>query len=160
MLPALKSTQDDIFHLDPSVLPADTLPHCRRCRKQRSRAWNCDPLPLYTDTESKIDVHDLSIILLSREASDTAHTTTAKGKGTKARAAGLEILSGAHLRIKSGGRYGFVGRNGSGKSSSSLMRACRQGGILMANSNSHINLRKADSSSTFQLSLRCYAPSP
>ena len=67
---------------------------------------------------SKIDVHDLSIILLSREGADTSNAATIKGKSAKVRAAGLEILNGAHLRIKSGGRYGFVGRNGSGKSSS------------------------------------------
>lgn len=96
-------------------------------------------MPLYTDTYSKIDVHDLSIILLSREASDTATTATTKGKSTKVRAAGLEILSGAHLRIKSGGRYGFVGRNGSGKSSSSFLRARKQGDILMPTSTSHID---------------------
>ena len=65
----------------------------------------------------KIDVHDLSIILLSRESANTSNTTISKRKSTKIRAAGLEILSGAHLRIKSGGRYGFVGKNGSGKSS-------------------------------------------
>jgi ATPase subunit of ABC transporter with duplicated ATPase domains len=68
-------------------------------------------------------VHDLSITLLSRESTDISSTTTAKGKSTKNRAAGLEILTGAHLRIKSGGRYGFVGRNGSGKSSLLLLRA-------------------------------------
>ena len=77
----------------------------------------------YTDTKFKIDVHDLSIILLSQEGTNGSNTTTSKGKSTKTRAAGLEILSGAHLRIKSGGRYGFVGRNGSGKSSSLLLKA-------------------------------------
>jgi ATPase subunit of ABC transporter with duplicated ATPase domains len=62
-------------------------------------------------------VHDLSISLLSRENHGIKDTTSTKSRSTKTRAAGLEILSGAHLRIKSGGRYGFIGRNGSGKSS-------------------------------------------
>ncbi|KAJ3488622.1 hypothetical protein NLG97_g6171 [Lecanicillium saksenae] len=39
----------------------------------------------------------------------------AKGK-SKARSEGLEILSGAKLRLKEGHRYALVGRNGTGKS--------------------------------------------
>jgi ATPase subunit of ABC transporter with duplicated ATPase domains len=54
---------------------------------------------------------------VSRETSAAKGNAASKAKSTKPRAAGLEILSGAHLRIKSGGRYGFIGRNGSGKSS-------------------------------------------
>ncbi|KAM0715301.1 hypothetical protein Q7P37_008799 [Cladosporium fusiforme] len=61
----------------------------------------------------EIDVHDLSISLVSREAQPTS---TTKAKSTRNKTSGLEILSGAHLRVKAGGRYGFVGRNGSGKS--------------------------------------------
>ncbi|EJP65732.1 ABC transporter [Beauveria bassiana ARSEF 2860] len=40
---------------------------------------------------------------------------SAKGK-SKARSEGLEILSGAKLRLKEGHRYALVGRNGTGKS--------------------------------------------
>jgi len=65
----------------------------------------------------QIDVHDLSISIVSREAPPAKGATASKTKSSKPRTAGLEILSGAHLRIKGGGRYGFIGRNGSGKSS-------------------------------------------
>ncbi|KAJ6790165.1 hypothetical protein PWT90_08432 [Aphanocladium album] len=41
--------------------------------------------------------------------------TSGKGK-SKARTEGLEILSGAKLRLKEGHRYALVGRNGTGKS--------------------------------------------
>jgi len=75
-----------------------------------------------TNIRFQIDVHDLSIILQSPEAAPSAKPTTVKSKSSKPRAAGLEILSGAHLRIRSGGRYGFIGRNGSGKSSASVQR--------------------------------------
>jgi len=68
-------------------------------------------------TVDQIDVHDLSIALVSREAPLAKGTAASKAKSAKPRATGLEILNGAHLRIKGGGRYGFIGRNGSGKSS-------------------------------------------
>ncbi|PFH59468.1 hypothetical protein XA68_12277 [Ophiocordyceps unilateralis] len=56
----------------------------------------------------ELDVDGLSITVSSGDAS-------ARGKG-KARAQGIEIVTGAHLRLKQGRRYGLVGRNGTGKS--------------------------------------------
>ena len=44
----------------------------------------------------------------------SAGSTKAK---SKAKAEGIEILSGAKLRLKEGQRYALVGRNGTGKSS-------------------------------------------
>lgn len=75
------------------------------------------PFRPITDRKRQIDVHDLSISLVSRESPSTPATSSSKAKSAKSRPAGLEILNGAHLRIKSGGRYGFIGKNGSGKSS-------------------------------------------
>lgn len=70
-----------------------------------------------TDAKGQIDMQDLNLALVSREDQVKATTSSTKSRSTKTRAAALEILTGAHLRIKSGGRYGFIGRNGSGKSS-------------------------------------------
>lgn len=64
-------------------------------------------------------MHDLSISLVGRESFATQTSLSSNRKDSKTRTFGLEILNGAHLRIKSGGRYGFMGRNGSGKSSAS-----------------------------------------
>lgn len=65
----------------------------------------------------EIDVHDLNVSIVERPPDSAVDRAATKRKSAKARPDGLEILSGAHLRVKAGGRYGFVGRNGSGKSS-------------------------------------------
>lgn len=45
----------------------------------------------------------------------------AKPKG-KARAEGLELLANATLKLKAGIHYALIGRNGTGKSSESVLR--------------------------------------
>jgi len=65
----------------------------------------------------QLDIDGLGITVTSSEKGGAA--STAKGK-SKARAEGIEILSGAKLRLKEGQRYALVGRNGTGKSSALL----------------------------------------
>lgn len=58
----------------------------------------------------KLDIEGITITVTSGEK------PTAKGK-SKTKSGGVEILSGAKLRLKEGQRYALVGRNGTGKSS-------------------------------------------
>ncbi|GJN66790.1 hypothetical protein PCL_04329 [Purpureocillium lilacinum] len=69
----------------------------------------------------ELDIDGLGITVTSSEKGGAA--STAKGK-SKARAEGIEILSGAKLRLKEGQRYALVGRNGTGKST--LLRAIHE----------------------------------
>ncbi|ODA77668.1 hypothetical protein RJ55_06270 [Drechmeria coniospora] len=62
----------------------------------------------------ELDIDGLGITVAAGE-------TEAKGKSSRARAGGVEILSNAKLRLKEGRRYALVGRNGTGKST--LLRA-------------------------------------
>lgn len=70
------------------------------------------------DNASKeVDIKDLNITIplqIPTEVGGIARKP--KGK-SKAAVDGLEILTSAHLRLKTGVHYGFVGRNGTGKSS-------------------------------------------
>lgn len=60
----------------------------------------------------------LNIIVTSSAAEYTEDASKPKSKGkTKAKAAGRELISDAHLRLKAGIHYGLLGRNGTGKSS-------------------------------------------
>ncbi|OAA68882.1 ABC transporter-like protein [Cordyceps fumosorosea ARSEF 2679] len=59
--------------------------------------------------ELDIDGVNITIVEGSKQGA------SAKGK-SKARSQGLEILSGARLRLKEGRRYALIGRNGTGKS--------------------------------------------
>ncbi|XWW95443.1 hypothetical protein V2A60_003402 [Cordyceps javanica] len=59
----------------------------------------------------ELDIDGVNITIVGGSKSGTP----AKGK-SKARSEGLEILSGAKLRLKEGHRYALVGRNGTGKS--------------------------------------------
>lgn len=47
---------------------------------------------------------------------EDASKSKTKGK-SKAKAAGRELISDGHLRLKAGIHYGLIGRNGTGKSS-------------------------------------------
>lgn len=60
----------------------------------------------------------LSITVLSPtpESTDDAFKSKTKAK-SKAKAAGRELISDGHLRLKAGIHYGLLGRNGTGKSS-------------------------------------------
>jgi ABC-type polysaccharide/polyol phosphate transport system ATPase subunit len=71
-------------------------------------------------TPSKIDVEGLSITITSAAADspDEAPKSKVKGK-SKAKAPGKELIADAHLRLKGGIHYGLLGRNGTGKSSTS-----------------------------------------
>ncbi|KAL3955774.1 hypothetical protein ACCO45_011337 [Purpureocillium lilacinum] len=69
----------------------------------------------------ELDIDGLGITVTSSEKGGAA--STAKGK-SKTRAEGIEILSGAKLRLKEGQRYALVGRNGTGKST--LLRAIHE----------------------------------
>ncbi|OAR02715.1 hypothetical protein LLEC1_08076, partial [Akanthomyces lecanii] len=59
----------------------------------------------------ELDIDGVNITIVGGAKSGTP----AKGR-SKARTEGLEILSGAKLRLKEGHRYALVGRNGTGKS--------------------------------------------
>lgn len=58
----------------------------------------------------QIDVDGLNI-------SVTEPDTQPKPKGKKGKAEARELIVDAHLRLKTGVHYGFIGRNGTGKSS-------------------------------------------
>lgn len=57
----------------------------------------------------------LGIVVTSAAPEDDTKSK-AKGK-SKAKTAGRELISDAHLRLKGGIHYGLLGRNGTGKSS-------------------------------------------
>ncbi|KAJ5712035.1 hypothetical protein N7488_006191 [Penicillium malachiteum] len=84
------------------------------CKQTRFHLLDDNPTP-------EIDVEGLSITVTSAapEAVDESKLK-AKGKG-KAKAAGRELISDGHLRLKGGTHYGLLGRNGTGKST--LLRA-------------------------------------
>ncbi|DAA74158.1 TPA_exp: Uncharacterized protein A8136_3656 [Trichophyton benhamiae CBS 112371] len=73
----------------------------------------------------EIDIQGLDILIASRpsQSQDAEHSGAGKAKARKKEKAGLgiEILTGANLRLKAGVHYGLVGRNGTGKST--LLRA-------------------------------------
>ena len=50
------------------------------------------------------------------EAADTSSKSKSKSK-SKAKAEARELIVDTHLRLKPGVHYGFIGRNGTGKSS-------------------------------------------
>lgn len=65
----------------------------------------------------KIDVEGLGIVVTSSTpTTEDPSKPKAKGK-SKAKAAGQELISDGHLRLKGGVHYGLLGRNGTGKSS-------------------------------------------
>ncbi|KAJ5614767.1 hypothetical protein N7528_008421 [Penicillium herquei] len=85
------------------------------CKQTRFHLLDDNPTP-------EIDVEGLSITVTSAapDAVDDGSKLKAKGKG-KAKAAGRELISDGHLRLKGGTHYGLLGRNGTGKST--LLRA-------------------------------------
>jgi len=56
------------------------------------------------------------------ESTDEGSKIKTKGK-SKAKAQGKELINDAHLRLKAGVRYGLLGRNGTGKSSTRISPA-------------------------------------
>lgn len=69
----------------------------------------------------------LGIVVASTPGStDDDFKAKTKGK-SKAKAAGRELISDGHLRLKGGVHYGLLGRNGTGKSSewSNPLYRCR-----------------------------------
>ncbi|PKY00201.1 ABC transporter [Aspergillus campestris IBT 28561] len=69
----------------------------------------------------EIDVDGLHIsVASSLETTDTSSKPKSKGK-SKAKAEARELIVDTHLRLKPGIHYGFIGRNGTGKST--LLRA-------------------------------------
>ncbi|PLB39924.1 ABC-F family ATP-binding cassette domain-containing protein [Aspergillus candidus] len=69
----------------------------------------------------EIDVDGLHIsVASSLETTDTSSRPKSKGK-SKAKAEARELIVDTHLRLKPGIHYGFIGRNGTGKST--LLRA-------------------------------------
>lgn len=75
----------------------------------------------------ELDVEGLHITVTSGDGAKAA--TKAKGKAKASE--GTEILNNAKLRLKAGGRYALVGRNGSGKSSERPKDPLVQGSSLM-----------------------------
>ncbi|KAJ5480082.1 hypothetical protein N7530_005591 [Penicillium desertorum] len=70
----------------------------------------------------EIDVDGLNIMVTSSTPESTEDASKSKTKGkSKAKAAGRELISDGHLRLKAGIHYGLIGRNGTGKST--LLRA-------------------------------------
>ena len=61
---------------------------------------------------SQVDIQDLNLSIISSRLSSKTKKSKGKGAGHE-----LEILTGAHLRLKTGTLYGMLGRNGTGKSS-------------------------------------------
>lgn len=78
-----------------------------------------------SDFISQLDIEGLSITIT---AAPESNEKLAKGKA-KAKSQGLEILANAKLRLKEGGRYALVGRNGTGKSSKLIHRVLH--GVLV-----------------------------
>jgi ABC-type multidrug transport system ATPase subunit len=65
-----------------------------------------------------LDIDGLSITVKSAVKGPPA---ASKGKGRgKAKAEGTEVLTDAKLKLQAGQRYALLGRNGSGKSSTSI----------------------------------------
>ncbi|KAF3016639.1 hypothetical protein E8E15_005091 [Penicillium rubens] len=70
----------------------------------------------------EIDVDGLNIMVTSSPPGSIEDASKSKTKGkSKAKAAGRELISDGHLRLKAGIHYGLIGRNGTGKST--LLRA-------------------------------------
>lgn len=68
----------------------------------------------------QIDVDGLNILVKAAAEPDDPSKPKPRGK-SKAKAEGKELITDAHLRLKAGVHYGFIGRNGTGKSSMVLL---------------------------------------
>lgn len=65
----------------------------------------------------ELDIEGLNITVTASENKTTGDKKVSSVRAkSKAKGAGLEILTDAKLRLKAGQRYALVGRNGSGKS--------------------------------------------
>lgn len=60
---------------------------------------------------------DIEGLCIAVTPADKATAAARAGKSKARSSQGVEILSGADLRLKEGRRYALVGRNGTGKSS-------------------------------------------
>ncbi|KAJ5901603.1 hypothetical protein N7495_002131 [Penicillium taxi] len=68
-------------------------------------------------SSSEIDVEGLVIAVTSSTLEPNEDPTSRKTKSkSKTKAAGQELISDGHLRLKAGVHYGLIGRNGTGKS--------------------------------------------
>ncbi|EYE98878.1 ABC-F family ATP-binding cassette domain-containing protein [Aspergillus ruber CBS 135680] len=82
--------------------------------------------PLDNNPSQEIDVDGLNVsVIATPDTNDTSTETSSKpskpkGK-SRAKAEARELIVDAHLRLKPGVHYGFLGRNGTGKST--LLRA-------------------------------------
>lgn len=57
-------------------------------------------------------------IVVASPIAESTDDAKSKNKGkSKAKTAGRELISDAHLKLKGGVHYGLLGRNGTGKSS-------------------------------------------
>ncbi|KAF2718507.1 ABC transporter [Polychaeton citri CBS 116435] len=72
------------------------------------------------DASREIDFKSVAISIVSDNKTGSSGTLTTKSRA-KVKADSQEILTNAHLRVKSGIHYGFVGRNGTDKST--ILRA-------------------------------------
>lgn len=78
--------------------------------------------PFSSNPLAQIDVDGLNVsVVATPNTNDTSTDTSSKpskpkGK-SKAKAEARELIVDAHLRLKPGIHYGFLGRNGTGKSS-------------------------------------------
>ncbi|KAJ5642388.1 hypothetical protein N7490_006388 [Penicillium lividum] len=85
------------------------------CKQTRFHLLDDNPSP-------EIDVEGLGIVVTSSTSTTTEGPSKLKAKGkSKVLAAGKELISDGHLRLKGGVHYGLLGRNGTGKST--LLRA-------------------------------------
>ncbi|KAJ5764870.1 hypothetical protein N7520_004429 [Penicillium odoratum] len=85
------------------------------CKQTRFHLLDDNPSP-------EIDVEGLGIVVTSSTSTTTEGPSKLRAKGkSKALAAGQELISDGHLRLKGGVHYGLLGRNGTGKST--LLRA-------------------------------------
>jgi ABC-type multidrug transport system fused ATPase/permease subunit len=89
----------------------------------------------------ELDIEGLNITVTSTSSSadSTTSTKAAKARGKTKAAEGTEILNDAKLRLKAGGRYALIGRNGSGKSSECLTYLTLIVGSRLGDISSHAN---------------------
>jgi ATPase subunit of ABC transporter with duplicated ATPase domains len=73
------------------------------------------------DVSKEIDIKDLDVSIVTDNLDVIDTITTARTSKFKKSSQGLEILTGAELRLKTGVHYALVGRNGTGKST--ILRA-------------------------------------
>jgi ABC-type multidrug transport system ATPase subunit len=90
--------------------PFSATPNKRASKSQTIAKYAIINSSAIVTNHQKLDIDGVNITVTSGDK------PAGKGKA-KAKSDGVEILTGAKLRLKEGQRYALVGRNGTGKSS-------------------------------------------